>query len=276
MPCGADCDPSRRPSCQYLTSSRAVLALVCPVGIVPVRPAAAVGAPGYPLPLMGTITEQQVTFLYTFGYLRMPGLFADEIDEISDAFEAVFAEPAHYRMDMNEALHRNDRRIIIPAFVDKHPTLARLREDERILDIARTVLGDDLEYAESDGNLAFCHSEWHPDTYGAPMNQRHIKISFYLDPLRADSGAIRVIPGTQYWQGPYARQLRQSFREFGKAREVYGVDSTAIPSVVIDSDPGDILVWDYRVIHASFNGLDRRRFFSVNFREPAAVGAALN
>ena len=223
---------------------------------------------------MGAITEQQLTFLQTFGYLRVPGLFAAEIEEITEAFEAVFADPDNVRMDMNEPLHRNDRRVIIPKFIDHHPTLTRLREDERILGISRSLLGDDAEYAESDGNLAFCHSEWHADTYGAPMTTRHIKLSFYLDPLRADSGAIRVLPGTHYWQSPYARDLRRSFRDFGQAADVFGVDSTEIPAVVVDSDPGDVLIWDYRLIHASFNGLDRRRFFSVNFRERQAESAS--
>jgi ectoine hydroxylase-related dioxygenase (phytanoyl-CoA dioxygenase family) len=222
---------------------------------------------------MGAITEQQAKFLEMFGYLHIPGLFADEIEEITEAFEAVFADPRQHRMDMNEALHRRDRRVIIPAFVDLHPTLAKLREDERVVGIARTILGEDVEYAQSDGNLAFCHSEWHADTYAAPMTQRHVKISFYLDRLRADSGAIRVLPGTHYWQSRYATALRQSFREFGKAAEIFGINSTEIPAVVVDSDPGDVLVWDYRLIHASFNGLDRRRFFSVNFREPAAGSA---
>src|SRR5262245_49741122 len=159
---------------------------------------------------MGAITEQQLNFLQTFGFLRLPGLFADEIEEITEAFETVFAEPANFRMDMNEPLHRNDRRVIIPMFIDHHPTLTRLREDERILGIARAVLGDDAEYAESDGNLAFCHSEWHADTYGAPMTTRHVKLSFYLDTMRANSGAIRVLPGTQYWQSPYARAVGEA------------------------------------------------------------------
>jgi Phytanoyl-CoA dioxygenase (PhyH) len=223
---------------------------------------------------MGAITEQQLTFLHTFGFLRLPGLFADEIDEITEAFETVFATPDNFRMDMNEPLHRNDRRVIIPKFIDHHPRLARLRDDERILEVARAVLGADAEYAESDGNLAFCHSEWHADTYGAPMATRHIKLSFYLDPLRADSGAIRVLPGTQYWQSPYARDLRGAFRDFGKTADVFGVESTEIPAVIVDSDPGDILIWDYRLVHASFNGLDRRRFFSVNFRERAREDAS--
>jgi ectoine hydroxylase-related dioxygenase (phytanoyl-CoA dioxygenase family) len=214
------------------------------------------------------LSEQQVAFLETFGYLRFPGLFADDIEEITEAFEKVFAAPEHVRVEMNEQVHHNDRRIMIPAFVDKHPTMAKLVDDERIQGIARTLLGDQVEYAQSDGNLAFCPTEWHVDAYTAPIRQRHIKISFYLDRLRADSGAIRVIPGTHFWQGTYAHQLRRSLREFGKTREVFGVDSMAIPATVIDSDPGDVLVWDYRIIHASFNGLDRRRFFTVNFREP--------
>lgn len=226
------------------------------------------GARGYAGAPMGAITEQQVNFLEMFGYLRLPSLFADEIEEITEAFEAVFANPGHNRIDLDDPLHHNDPRIMIPAFVDLHPTLARLRDDERIVGLARGILGDDIEYAESDGNLAFCNTEWHCDIFGAPMTQRHIKISFYLDPVRADSGAIRVIPGTHFWQGDYGRSLRRSFLESERCRELFGVDSTAIPSVVIDSDPGDVLVLDFRVIHASFNGLNRRRFFTVNFREP--------
>jgi ectoine hydroxylase-related dioxygenase (phytanoyl-CoA dioxygenase family) len=220
---------------------------------------------------MGAITEQQVNFLEMFGYLRIRGLFADEIEEITEAFEAIFADPRHNRLDMNEAVHRNDQRIMIPGFIDLHPTLARLRNDERIVGLARAVLGDEIEYAQSDGNLAFCHTEWHADIYNAPMTQHHIKLSFYLDPLMADSGAIRVLPGTHFWQGDYAAGLRRSFREVGRTRDLFGVDSTDIPGTVIDSDPGDVLVWDYRIIHASFKGLNRRRYFSVNFREPVAA-----
>ena len=66
------------------------------------------------------------------GISACQGLFADEIEEITEAFEAVFATPDNYRMDMNEPLHRNDRRVIIPMFIDHHPTLASC-EDERIL-----------------------------------------------------------------------------------------------------------------------------------------------
>ena len=33
------------------------------------------------------LTRQQLSFFDTFGYLGFPGLFADEIDRMTDAFE---------------------------------------------------------------------------------------------------------------------------------------------------------------------------------------------
>ena len=32
--------------------------------------------------------------------------------------------------------------------------------------------------------------------------------------------------------------------------------------------PGDVVAWNFRTIHASFNGQERRRLFSLNFKEP--------
>lgn len=217
------------------------------------------------------VTPQQVTFFKTFGYLALPGLFADDMAEIEAAFEAVWADEAAPRMEMEVDLHRREPRTIIPQFTDKHPRLLALRTDPRITAVADALIGTEREYAESDGNLAWCDSDWHADEYGAPMEIQHLKLSFYLDPLRADSGAIRIIPGTHHWDETFARSIRSQFRTFGRTREVFGVESEEIPSIILNSDPGDLLVWDYRTIHASFHGQDRRRFFSLNFRVPAAV-----
>ena len=40
------------------------------------------------------LTEQQVRFFETFGYLGLPGLLADRIDEIVQEFEAFSEQPA--------------------------------------------------------------------------------------------------------------------------------------------------------------------------------------
>ena len=38
------------------------------------------------------LSEQQVRFFETFGYLSFPGAFADEAEAISEEFERVWAE----------------------------------------------------------------------------------------------------------------------------------------------------------------------------------------
>ena len=213
------------------------------------------------------LTYQQVRFFETFGFLRMPGLFRDDIDEIIAAFEAVFAAEGHPRMETYVELHGEERRQIIPQFVTKHRTLDRLREDPRVVGIVTSLLGGDHEYAESDGNLFDCESLWHSDTYGAPMLIHHVKLSFYLDSLRGDSGAIRVIPGTQHFRESFATALRNGFREPANIEDTFGVDPRDIPSVVLETEPGDVVVWDFRTIHASYYGSVGRRLFSINYRE---------
>ena len=38
------------------------------------------------------LTEQQLRFFDAFGFLKFPGLFAEEMGEIANAFEQVWAE----------------------------------------------------------------------------------------------------------------------------------------------------------------------------------------
>jgi len=186
---------------------------------------------------------------------------------------AVAAE-GHPLVDTYEQLHGEQRRQIIPQFVTKHPTLNQLRDDPRVVGVVTSLLGDNHEYAESDGNLFDCESFWHSDTYGAPMRIHHVKLSFYLDPLRATSGAIRVIPGSQHFKETFATSLRNGFREPGQIADVFGVAARDIPSVALETDPGDLVVWDFRTIHGSYNGDVRRRLFSINYREKPSEPAA--
>lgn len=219
------------------------------------------------------LSAQQIKFYDTFGYLRLPGLFRDDIDGITEGFEAIFADQETPRVDIEVDLHRNEPRVMVPQFIDRHPALAGLSDDPRIQGVVRSLLGDDIEYAQSDGNLYSCDSEWHCDIYGSPLEIRHTKLSFYLDPLRHDSGAVRVIPGTNHWESDYATTLRRDFQRFGEIPALYGIDGTSIPSATLDSDPGDLLLWDFRTIHSSYGGGQRRRLFTLNFREQAGAPA---
>jgi len=218
------------------------------------------------------LSPQQIAFYEAFGYLALPGLFRDEIEGFTRAFEAVFADDSSPRIDLDVELHRNEPRVVVPGIIDRHPVLAPLRDDPRITGIVRDLLGYGARYLESDGNIYSCDSEWHSDIYGSPLEIRHVKLAFYLDPLRADSGAVRLIPGTNHWEDAFATGLRKEFRRFGEIPSIYGVDGTDIPCVTLDSNPGDLLLWDFRTIHASYGGSSRRRLFTLNFREPQVEG----
>jgi len=226
---------------------------------------ASAAAPG------GVVSAQQKAYYDTFGFVVVRGLFADDAPRILDGFEEVFADENHPRMETFEELHLDQRRVIIPQFVPRSPKLAWLLEDARVLGIVEGLLGPGAEYAESDGNLFFCESSWHPDTYGAPLTRRHVKLSFYLDSLHGESGAIRMIPGTNHHRTPYAKALRANLEDPRGIAETYGVEPNEIPSWTLSSEPGDVIAWDFRTIHASFNGGERRRLFSINFRGPEGV-----
>ena len=80
------------------------------------------------------LTEQQLRFFETFGFLKFPGLFTDEADAIIDAFEQVWAGSGK--------VHDYEQRSMIVPFVDSNEYLCSLLDDPRIEDVGGTVLVD--------------------------------------------------------------------------------------------------------------------------------------
>lgn len=220
------------------------------------------------------LSRQQVAYFNTFGFLHLPGLFRDDIQEITAGFERVFADPLHEHWELEGFLHGGRRRVAVASFIDKDEALRGLRDDLRILGVVKGLLGDDYEFAESDGNVWYCETYWHSDVYGSPLATYHVKLSFYLDSLRGDSGAIRLIPGSNFYSESFAQVLTKDLANHGAINQVYGVEGHQIPSWTLESEPGDLIVWNQRTIHASYNGEDRRRSFALTFRERGPVDDA--
>jgi hypothetical protein len=218
------------------------------------------------------LSDQQVNYFNTFGYLRVPGLFASEIDRLIEGFEDVFREDGHEALDYEMPLHFNERRVNMLCILERSEKMRWLLEDQRVTGLLGSLFTTPYEYSGSDGSLFYCESSWHHDSFGAPIDQRHIKLSFYLDPLTADTGAIRVLPGTHNYRDEWARGARRMLNKTDEIEGKVGVRAHDIPSVPIPSQPGDLVCWDYRTLHASFHGGQRRRLFSVSFRDSTFVG----
>jgi ectoine hydroxylase-related dioxygenase (phytanoyl-CoA dioxygenase family) len=230
--------------------------------------------------------EQQAAFFHTFGALRVRGLFAPEITKISEGFDEVFRDHEAEVPDPRISLHRvqdaeaGPPRRQIPAtaaikagdpegFIERNPKLAWLRSDARVTNLARALLGADCSYTGSVGNVFNSYIYWHSDYFRSNVPQgTKLKIAFYLDSLDARSGALRVIPGTSHL-GEYRDSIYDETRAAkpGDLEHVFGVAEDELPCWAIDSEPGDVVVFNNTTLHANFNGGSNRRMFSLQFSQ---------
>ena len=204
------------------------------------------------------LNDQQMAFFDTFGFLSFPGLLADCADKIIDEFEAIWA--AHGG-GHNGTLHDGVNRSCICPFPDLSEYLSSLLDDPRIHDIAASICGDDFNYTSGDGNLYAADTRWHSDGYNG-NRLMDIKIPFYLDPLTRDTGALRVIPGSHRVGEPYADTIERDIRESGR---IWGMSGPEVPALILETNPGDIVVFNQNLKHAAFGGAKRRRMYTMNF-----------
>ncbi len=203
------------------------------------------------------LTEQQVNYFNTFGFLVMRAAFSrDEVARISACFDKVLERDRHGQ-DFD-----GERRQGVLGFVEQDEGLFRLLKDDRIYGPMEQLLGPGFVWLTSDGNLYVGDTHWHPDS--PTVGDFRIKIAFYLDPVSRDTGCLRVMPGSH--MPGFGERLRELPQPTGAAADsVYGVEGSEIPSVALESDPGDMVIFDQRLFHASFGGKTGRRMFTLNF-----------
>jgi hypothetical protein len=202
------------------------------------------------------LTDAQITFFETFGYLGFPGLMADRIDEITSEFEAVWTDRGGGH---NGKPHDGKARSCIVPFIDQRAKLSSLVDDPRILAIANSLLGEDFNYMGSDGNYYVGDTPWHSDGWHPEI--RHIKIAFYLDPLTRNTGCLRVIPGSHLIGDQFADNLQAQVR---RSEEMYAIHGRDVPAIALETSPGDVLVFNHNTKHAAFGGNTHRRMFTIN------------
>lgn len=208
--------------------------------------------PSAPQPL----SEQQIAFFNTFGFLAFPGLLKDRIDEIIGEFITIFQKRGGGH---DGRPHDGRKRSCIVPFLDQSAVLCTLLDDPRISGIASSLLGDDFNYMPSDGNYYSGDTGWHSD--GWHRETMHIKIAFYLDPLTRDTGCLRVIPGSHRIGDKFADDLQE---QLNKSAKLWGMEGKDVPAIALETQPGDILVFNHNTKHAAFGGNGWRRMFTMN------------
>ena len=153
-------------------------------------------------------------------------------------------------------------------FIDQSEYLSALIDDPRIDGVASALLGDDYNYETSDGNFYVGDTRWHSDGF-ARTKYRFLKFAFYLDPVTAGSGCLRVIPGSHHRRDGYANGLHKlmSTSRVDQTEEAFGVSGPEVPAVALETQPGDLIMFNQDLKHASYGGGTRRRMFTINVSE---------
>ena len=201
-----------------------------------------------------TLSREQLNFFGTFGYLLIRQLFSsEEIRKIIEGFEWSIQ---NYGEGKN---HDGKNRTTFPGPIEHTPEMCTILDHPSILGLIGGILGEDFNYAGGDGNYYSGNTNWHPDGNWGQLFAA--KVAFYLDPLTRDTGAIRFIPGSHQPD----HFVRQKQIDVNNSLDLFGISPREFPgSVVVETNPGDVVIFNHDLYHASFGGGTRRRMFTIN------------
>ena len=229
------------------------------------------------------LNASQKAHFETFGFLALRGLFSpEEMNAIGREADSILDE------DRGGKPFDGARRQGVLAFVERRPLLAGLVEDDRIYLPIQDLLGPGFMWIGSDGNLYVGDTAWHSDSRPDPIEYGYtrIKVAMYLEPVTEGTGCLRVIPGShrlplhenlepmrhmRQMQADYAGKTKSSAdvaeEQSGEPPNAtpFGVPPSEMPGFPIESQPGDAVLFNQRLWHASFGGRKGRRMFTLNY-----------
>ena len=222
------------------------------------------------------LTEEQVHQFKTFGFVIMRNAFTkDELHTIQAEFDHRAAVASSYEpFDGTKPQGFN-------TMGDDTPFIASLLEDSRFAEAAEQIFGDVLGYI-ADAKRYVGNTSWHYD--GGSNDDSGVHLVMYLQPVRANTGALRVIPGSH--KSPWFEELDErpplryawTRQDFARAEAPELIDS--IPAYVCETDPGDVVAFDWRLYHATLGGPDDRRQVSLDYtsypRSPEEVATTIS
>jgi hypothetical protein len=215
------------------------------------------------------LTEKEVRYFRTWGFLVLRGWLApDEVKQLRAEFDSAMAS-AYTGNEFD-----GTKRHWIPMMGPAAPTFGKLAGDPRFHESARELSGIDLILFAVDANRYVGDTNWHPDGGGA----HSVKFTIYLDPVGAESGALRVIPlshrATTRLAEPglaaeYKEMVVSAVEEANRAEDI-----RSLPAVPLESTPGDVVVFDPHIFHASVGGNNDRPMCTVAWLPYPADGEA--
>jgi len=207
------------------------------------------------------LTPKQLLTFNTFGFIILKNFFNEkEVTAIRNEY--------YYKANIASTfeLFNGTKRQVFDMTGDDTPFFASLFEDERLLSKAEQIHGKVLpQQIQADRHTK--NTYWHHDVTG--WEWKGIKFAFYLDAMKSDNGALRVIPGShlQPWHDylDNIKTLKYKWVRKNNKSAASGQNILEIPGYACETTPRDVILFDLRIYHASYGGSSDRHMGSVSY-----------
>jgi hypothetical protein len=213
------------------------------------------------------LTTGQADHFRTFGFVVLRGFLAGHVGMLRAETDAAIRDA--YVATYDERVIDGISGHYLPMASRLTPVSASLVcDDPRFIDAAGRLLGGPVIPECPEGVLYFFEAGWHTDD---GIGVRGVKFAAYFDQLTADTGALRLVPGSHH---PEQNARLAGYR---KRRGPVQNDADAaayqasIPGYVAATAPGDVVAFDLHVWHASTGGRDRLAWTAVYQRCPESA-----
>jgi ectoine hydroxylase-related dioxygenase (phytanoyl-CoA dioxygenase family) len=201
------------------------------------------------------LTDAEIAHFRAFGFVVARQAFdaaslSEEVDRaLADGLTPMRRSSAQAGIDFG----------YVPMMCERTPVSVALLD--RFSAAASRLLGGDALPVRAKAVRYHGASVWHRDSE-LPVDS--IGVVAYLEPLDATSGALRVLPGSHHHS--YATALAQ---ELSRRGEPQGVETDGgFAGTPLETRPGDIIVFDEHLYHASHGGAARRQWRADYFALP--------
>ena len=204
------------------------------------------------------LSTAEVLAFSTFGFIVLrdafdPGPLAEEVDrslrEGASAWSAAGAGGTEFRY--------------VPLMCERTPLSLSLLD--RFAPLAAQLLRRPVLPVRAKGVSYLGATDWHSDS---GRDVASVGFVAYLESLGAASGALRVLPGSH--RAEFGRAIGEYIQHRAAAA---GTDVEAavatLPGYSVDTEPGDVIVFDEHLYHASAGGRDRRQWRVDYVEDPA-------
>lgn len=204
-------------------------------------------------------THQQIEHFKAFGFVVLRGLFTDTEARTLKAEVAVALTEAFGGLGTDDDNHGTGgiRGDYLPLALDRTPFSQALIADEpRLFQGSAELLGQTTVPTVPIATCFTSNAGWHndhgPDVAG-------VKFLAYLEARTADTGALRVLPGSH--SADYAARLDAYWTQDPAAS---GFLAWPVPEVILGTVPGDVIAFDSHLAHRSAGG-EKRLAWTIEY-----------